>query len=1103
MDPFANDPYDSESDHEEGFQWPGVSGVSEHANALMRGDFEVSPLVQIVPPMPEAGTVRAKEYVPGIPSFSRGLPKVALKKRTADADGAHGFGGADGIIVPPPTGANNNTNNNNGNPPGQEVQDSELKPPAQPTSSMSYYGTAGDSAQRPMNPPQPYPRQDEGTQRDIAVSLASMGHVLVGAKPVMLAPARPTHPTQSQATAAAVAAGAPFTPHPQPPPPQGKMFPNSPMLDALAAASTTAPPVPLNNGGSTAIENAQTQMSGYSPSAAGTKLKSEDLLESPIPSSEPGLPTDGPSSNIGTPPRPVNDSLKGLSPGQRPSIRDIVLGSPKPSPGAGVLNDSAAYPKSETRKPLPVLNEVEHDKPDANTAKPGTDVATSARIVNETSDGAPKSRSEEGKKTRKRRHSKPSRKVLTSMKEKEQALAFVSSKDDLLDYLSKEDCFFLARELWIFTVQQLSYVLGANDYPAEAIREALLTKLSSKASLSSDQSDQKSLSAPEVAPNDMSSASGNDAPFPNVEDGSTGGDADEKRSEEGVTVKEPQKAAATTDASAKAVAEAKLREWKKIMEGFILIDKKTPPEERFPLDGPVSCLLPKAMQNFLATIPITTLFGFLQLKRTETGAICDLWKVWRSSCSLPEISLLATAKHFLGISTRLEAALSSIPPVDDQTRAWMDDPMVVMTGASKEFLIEVLDFCSAEDFVQCRTKDLAIKLVAWREAKGLAPLKGSGKVAMVSGWKALAKEAIEAEKDEGKVLKDVNLEALASIEVPIMKSDEQEVSRPESSEGTKPKRRRSSKSQKPPNPDLAKPAPAPRKLSTATMDRQAQYALHTKLFLEDVLGGDATKILYSAGVTTAAELLEMEPEAAATLSKSIRDAELADDETGSEKFITTWRDKIWNELDMMSPKRKSVASARSDGPDSPPSKKPRTKSRNSDAKPKRSSVSRVVDDPFDILSSVTRRFLSTIGIDSAEKVLTTRTTDISNEFIKWRTDQGMSELKGLGAIASVSGWKASIRKVANNLGKDGLAVLEPKNKTSWGPYSRSSFTGPKKKRSQDAPPSKLEKPEPVSREDVLEGKSRCLFAVVGLEGKFRFSSGKIAMRFEVLISLID
>jgi hypothetical protein len=38
------------------------------------------------------------------------------------------------------------------------------------------------------------------------------------------------------------------------------------------------------------------------------------------------------------------------------------------------------------------------------------------------------------------------------------------------------------------------------------------------------------------------------------------------------------------------------------------------------------------------------------------------------------------------------------------------------------------------------------------------------------------------------------------------------------------------------------------------------------------------------------------------------------------------------------------------------------------------------------------------------------------EFKDWRIAEGKPELKGLGAIASVSGWKSMVRKKAKDMG---------------------------------------------------------------------------------------
>lgn len=51
--------------------------------------------------------------------------------------------------------------------------------------------------------------------------------------------------------------------------------------------------------------------------------------------------------------------------------------------------------------------------------------------------------------------------------------------------------------------------------------------------------------------------------------------------------------------------------------------------------------------------------------------------------------------------------------------------------------------------------------------------------------------------------------------------------------------------------------------------------------------------------------------------------------------------------------------------------------------------------------------------------------DLSSAFVEWRAKHNMSILKGLGAIASVSGWKAQVRKMAKERGDVALAELGP------------------------------------------------------------------------------
>lgn len=85
--------------------------------------------------------------------------------------------------------------------------------------------------------------------------------------------------------------------------------------------------------------------------------------------------------------------------------------------------------------------------------------------------------------------------------------------------------------------------------------------------------------------------------------------------------------------------------------------------------------------------------------------------------------------------------------------------------------------------------------------------------------------------------------------------------------------------------------------------------------------------------------------------------------------------------------------------------------------------------PFDALSKSNKVFLATMNISTASQFLATRTTDIANKFIKYREDKGMSSLKGLGAVASISGWKKLVRNKAVLNGDLTLAQLNQARNT--------------------------------------------------------------------------
>jgi hypothetical protein len=95
---------------------------------------------------------------------------------------------------------------------------------------------------------------------------------------------------------------------------------------------------------------------------------------------------------------------------------------------------------------------------------------------------------------------------------------------------------------------------------------------------------------------------------------------------------------------------------------------------------------------------------------------------------------------------RIENALEAVPPVELKSREWMSDPINGMAGAAREFLIYNQGIRSLSEYLSLKTKNLSIALELWRDSQGMERLKGSGKVAMISSWKAQSREMVELEK---------------------------------------------------------------------------------------------------------------------------------------------------------------------------------------------------------------------------------------------------------------------------------------------------------------------------------------------------------------------
>ena len=621
----------------------------------------------------------------------------------------------------------------------------------------------------------------------------------------------------------------------------------------------------------------------------------------------------------------------------------------------------------------------------------------------------------------KKKPSKPVKKVLVAKKESDLAVNFLNGKHDLADVLPEKDCLFLASQFWVFTHEQLRFLIrrASEEEPSledgEAqkylTRDQVLAKIAASDILNPKtqtdvcvkMEDEETPVQPEVNVDSM--------------------DIDEKKGiqkdDSGEAGKDEQAASDTQDSAGdsgtsnealRSTAEARLRQWTEMLD-----QAKDKPrytiEERFALSGGVSTLLTPTTLNFLGTVDIKTLLSFLALKKTETGAICDFFLTWRKKCGLAPLTHLGVAKYLLGVNARIESALSSIPPVDEDKRHWMMDPIIVMTGAAREFLVDDQKILTAFDFVHTRTKDLSLALAAWRQRKGFVPLKGSGKVAMISGWKATAKEVLEVEAGVGKVLEGDDTEGLVLADIPGVPSDgaPSPPKKQSTSDPAKPVRAVIShalmepiavKAEGPHTPVhvAARHSMENTKKRINSTRRQSEYDLHSKLFLDEILGEEETDVLAASHIHTAAQLFEANEETRTLLADKIAAAELVDEVEEAEALIEQWIISLKELLDLdltdqyappkkkakSSEKKKSISSEKNESSSSAKSKK--TKSHHKMLKPEQTQN---VNDPFELLSAVTKKFLNNIGITSAEQFLTARTTDIATEFVTFRKNEGM------------------------------------------------------------------------------------------------------------------
>jgi hypothetical protein len=436
-------------------------------------------------------------------------------------------------------------------------------------------------------------------------------------------------------------------------------------------------------------------------------------------------------------------------------------------------------------------------------------------------------------------------------------------------------------------------------------------------------------------------------------------------------------------------------------------------DKQFFLDGPVSFLFPTCTRNFLKSAKIDTVFKFLCLKRTETGIIVDVYAAWRKECKLVERPRISIAKHLVALGARLEALIGSACPLSSKERQWLGDHTIVLGGSAKDFLFDI-GIVDAKLFVKMMTKKLSNKLEKWRLRKGLPPLKGTGKVAMVSAWKTQIREAQELELHDGNVLGDDWMKTLPMEQPELPKSI------PATKKGQNQPLilKKHDKDGEPAMSGSKRTLTTPRARRTESPVRASKDELESSDFLHALFEKDAINLMTAIGITNGNELLAADTTTGSTLvlalTKARNEGAGDADADASVKQLLDWQIS----LNLGLAKRRKVSEKVDDesiGKRAAGDFRPTKSGRNSSKKS--------LSNPWEILSESAKDFLASIDITDAEVFLAGKTKYLAERLVKYRESRNLLPLRGSGAVASVSGWKALVRNAASELGQHELASL--------------------------------------------------------------------------------
>lgn len=84
----------------------------------------------------------------------------------------------------------------------------------------------------------------------------------------------------------------------------------------------------------------------------------------------------------------------------------------------------------------------------------------------------------------------------------------------------------------------------------------------------------------------------------------------------------------------------------------------------------------------------------------------------------------------------------------------MSTVLLVFTGSAIDFIIMECKVTETSLFIEECMKKWSDRLDAWSHLQNMPNMKGSRKVAMISGWKLAVKESPEIERDDGRVFRN-------------------------------------------------------------------------------------------------------------------------------------------------------------------------------------------------------------------------------------------------------------------------------------------------------------------------------------------------------------